>query len=272
MQGTRALLDLARERWALKLWSAKQVRNRATYRLWYLKHVLTGEAELRFVASLCDRNRWTLDVGANRGMYAVAALPFSKGVIAFEPQPHLAALMRKCLPRTVEVIECAVSHANSPVELIVPADPRYHAEARIVRGPSDGGAACKRLVKTVSAVRLDDFVDRPVGLVKIDVEGHELAVLDGASMTIKLWRPNVIVELEERHGQGAVDRARAWFGKMNYEIFWVRNGRLTRFESAERTRSPGAQTYIYNFIFLPSERSRTARSSLAAALSAVRML
>src|SRR5215813_3417886 len=179
MHGTRAVEPI-RERWALRLWSAKQVRNRVTYRLWYVKHVLTGEPELRFVASLCDRDRWTIDIGANRGMYAAAALPFSKGVIAFEPQSHLAALMRKCLPRSVEIRECAVSHTSGPVELVVPADPRFHAEARVVRDAAGGGRPSDHVVQSVSAVRLDDVIDRPVGLIKIDVEGHELAVLQGA--------------------------------------------------------------------------------------------
>jgi hypothetical protein len=70
---------------ALTLWSAKQIRNKTTFRLWYLKQVLMGEPELRLVSCLSDPNRVMLDVGSNRGLYTLAALPFSKGVMAFEP-------------------------------------------------------------------------------------------------------------------------------------------------------------------------------------------
>jgi len=271
MHGTRAVEPI-RERWALRLWSAKQVRNRVTYRLWYVKHVLTGEPELRFVASLCDRDRWTIDIGANRGMYAAAALPFSKGVIAFEPQSHLAALMRKCLPRSVEIRECAVSHTSGPVELVVPADPRFHAEARVVRDAAGGGRPSDHVVQSVSAVRLDDVIDRPVGLIKIDVEGHELAVLQGAGRIMATWRPNVIIELEDRHERAALERARAWFAKLQYDMFLVKRGRLIRVPSIDARQAADTETYVYNFIFMPAERGLAARSSVAAALSAVRML
>jgi FkbM family methyltransferase len=222
---------------------------------------------------LCDRNRLTLDVGANRGMYSAAALHFSKGVIAFEPQSHLAGLMRKCLPRTVEIMECAVSHSNGLAQLLIPIDPRYHAEARVLRtGPESSAMRSNYVMKSVPTVRLDDVIARPVGLIKIDVEGHGLAVLQGASRVISASRPNVIIELEDRHEEAALDRAREWFTNMDYEAFWVNNGRLTRVPLPDERPSAQAGAYVYNFIFMPAERAHTARSSLRAALSAVRML
>lgn len=262
-----------RESCALAFWSAKQVRGRTAYRLWYAKHVLRGEPELRMVPALCDRDRLTLDVGANRGMYAAAALRFSKGVVAFEPQPHLAALMRKCLPTAVQIVECAVSDASGIATLFVPLDPRGHAEARIVGG-SEGGergehAGVPRRVPTIS---LDQTVDRPVGLIKIDVEGHEIAVLRGADGIIGRFRPNVIIELEERHQPGTIDWVWNWFETKGYEGFRVKAGGLVHMGPQSVPRSPAGEEYIYNFIFLPRERKRPVRASLLSALSAVMAL
>jgi FkbM family methyltransferase len=57
----------------------------------------------------------------------------------------------------------------------------------------------------VSVRRLDDIdLGGGVGFLKIDVEGHEEAVLAGASRTLKQSMPAVLVEVEERHHTGAV--------------------------------------------------------------------
>ncbi|HEY1541566.1 MAG TPA: FkbM family methyltransferase [Xanthobacteraceae bacterium] len=262
-----------RESCALAFWSAKQIRRPAAYRLWYVKHVLRGEPELRMVPALCDRERMMLDVGANRGMYAAAALRFSKGVVAFEPQPHLAAIMRKCLPRTVEIVECAVSDTTGVATLFVPLDPRGHAEARII-GPSEEGGRNEHpgVPRRVPTIVLDQAVDRPVGLIKIDVEGHEIAVLRGATGIIDRFRPNIIIELEDRHRAGTVGWVWNWFAAKGYEGFRVKAGRLVRVVPQSVPRSAADDEYIYNFIFLPRERKRPVRAALYSALTAVMAL
>src|SRR5262249_2550066 len=207
MQGARQAGSIW-EDYAFGLWSAKQIRTKAAFRLWYVKHVLRGEPELRLVAGLCDPARLTLDVGANRGMYSIAALRFSKGVIAFEPQPHYAKFLKTFMPKQVRIVECAVSHSAGVATLLVPSDPRYHAEARLSNEGESAADAGARFVETsVRTVPLDDVVDEPVGLIKIDVEGHELAVLEGARRVIESSRPNIIIEIEDRHQPGAVRRA-----------------------------------------------------------------
>ena len=47
--------------------------------------------------------------------------------------------------------------------------------------------------------RLDDFGLEPVGVIKIDAEGHELTVLQGARALIERDRPSFLIEAEERH-------------------------------------------------------------------------
>ena len=51
----------------------------------------------------------------------------------------------------------------------------------------------------VPARRLDSIVDSEVGFIKIDVEGHEAAVLTGANRLIHKSRPNLVIEIEQRH-------------------------------------------------------------------------
>jgi methyltransferase FkbM-like protein len=55
----------------------------------------------------------------------------------------------------------------------------------------------------VETIRLDHFVVqnniKKIALMKIDVEGHEYAVLQGAKQTLMTLRPLLIVEIEQRH-------------------------------------------------------------------------
>jgi FkbM family methyltransferase len=247
------------------------IQNKASFRLWYLKQVFMGEPELRLVSCLSDPNRMTLDVGSNRGVYVLAALPFSKGVIAFEPQPHLASFLRRFLPRRVRVLEVAASHTNGNATLLVPADPRSHPEARL-SAPGDGSlsAAGEYLEFTVEKKRLDDIVIDPVGLIKIDVEGHELSVLKGASKLIESYRPNILIEIEERHRAGALISTFRWFEDKRYRGYVLKNGTLvSQKEPGEQSKQdhPIEEQYFNNFIFLPEERAPALRPSLWGAMA-----
>ena len=50
----------------------------------------------------------------------------------------------------------------------------------------------------VPMATLDSSYEGEVGFIKIDVEGHEQAVLDGAVQTIRRCRPRLLVEIDER--------------------------------------------------------------------------
>jgi FkbM family methyltransferase len=246
---------------ASRLWSAKQIRSKVVLRFWYVKQVWLGEPELRLIHGLSDPKRLTLDVGSNRGVYAVAALRFSKRVIAFEPQPHFATFLRRFLPRTVDVVECAASDTDGSAILFVPSDPRSHPEARL---SSCGVTAGTQI--TVSTHRLDQLIAEDVGLIKIDVEGHELAVLNGASNMINACRPNLIVEVEDRHRVGAVVQTFQWFEARSYQGYYLANGALS---PVDQLSNQQGDAYVYNFVFLPKERAPMIRPSLWAALSGV---
>ena len=67
---------------------------------------------------------------------------------------------------------------------------------------SGTASASARRTYSVDVTTLDDFfADRPHGpnLLKIDVEGHELAVLQGGLRTLTTYRPAILLECEARH-------------------------------------------------------------------------
>jgi FkbM family methyltransferase len=132
-----------------------------------------------------------VDVGANIGTSTVAALVhhgFDLGV-AFEPEPLNASLLRANLALNglgsrVRVVEAAVSDSAGSVHLSI--------------SEKHGGHHVGRGGFPVDAVTLDDEIKGDVGLLWIDVQGHEGKVFRGAKALLAL-RPPVVVEVSPGH-------------------------------------------------------------------------
>ena len=112
-----------------------------------------------------------------------------------EPHPRTADRLRANVRRwprsSVCVEEAGASNAVGLAHLLEPVDfarktgtPQI-ARSRAVTGHPDSG----RRAHEVRTVRLDDLLgDQAVGVVKLDVEGHELAVLEGARNALEQRR------------------------------------------------------------------------------------
>lgn len=126
-----------------------------------------------------------LDVGAYTGIYAIAAAQEGGRVMAFEPMPKCAARMRENAALngvTFPIGLCAVTDRYSP-SVHMKSSRDLSSAARV---SGDG--------MMVPATRMDDMAFTDVRAIKIDVEGHEQAVLRGAMDAIRRCRPAIIVE------------------------------------------------------------------------------
>ena len=153
--------------------------------------------------SLIDEGPWThiVDVGANYGeMLTGVTLPDAT-VIAIEPNPHLSPYLARTLLESglkVEVIAAALSDRVGTVAMRI--DRTWSGMSSVVAGQSqtDGHVIETR---TVAATTLDSLIrERARGtvrlLVKLDVEGHEVAVLRGLENLLPdLDRFAVLIEI-----------------------------------------------------------------------------
>jgi len=220
-----------------------------------------GEREIRLLPLLCDRHATSIDVGANAGIYSYFLSRYSDGIIALEPLPEFAQFVRSALPRA-RVIEAAASdHAGSAV-LRVPLDPARDGMGTIELGNPLGVNGIRSI--EVRLLTLDSLDTTRVGFVKIDVEGHEVAVLRGGLRMIDRDRPAILVEAEERHRKGAVDSIRVLLHEHGYHGFFLLNGEVRSidqfdcalYQDEQLLRSdyqgPGIH-YVNNFIFIHSQ-------------------
>ncbi len=226
-----------------------------------------GEIEMRLVDILCRRGEDAIDVGANCGGYVHFMQRNARRVVAFEPVPEFVELLRGKFGNKVIVEPIALSDRAGEAELYIP----------LVNGAKAAGCSSLAIAAAASYVayatilvrtaRLDDSYEGTVGFIKIDVEGHEHAVLEGAIGTLHRCRPRVLVEIEERMSSGAISRAAAFFSGLGYRGYYVHAGQLHNIETFSvselqrradipdmtvslRQRAP-LHDYIYNFIFLP---------------------
>lgn len=235
---------------------------------WRRKAIAWGtvaeEPELQLLDWLCDRRKLSIDIGASRGRFAARMLPRSAGLALFEPRARELDRLRQFFAEAGERVCCY-------------ADPLSDTEREVVfRQVANGGGrstieADNPLLPgddihtiPLRARTLDSFGFTGVGFVKIDVEGHEEAVLRGALGIIERDRPNLLIELEERHKPGCIASVRALLARYGYTMWFydtdLRPGEAFDLDTlqdpthVDRGRVVGK--YINNFLFLPPGHPR----------------
>ena len=199
-----------------------------------------GEAEVRLLPVLADPTRASLDIGANKGVYSWFLKDLSAKVYAFEPNPKLYRILRRLSGAKVAALPYALSDRTGKAELRVP---RHRKGGFSNQGGSLSAVkvADDYMAVEVETRRLDDLDLRNVGFVKIDVEGFEQAVLDGARETLARERPRLLIEMEERHTGVPIEAAIAAVERLGYRALFLNRGVLNdiaRFDPAHHRARP----------------------------------
>lgn len=179
--------------------------------LWeiYVKRVLTIAPNEVFV-----------DVGAHIGSYAIPIAKKAQKVIAFEPNKYTFEILRKNISlnhlTNIEAYNMAVSKKRGAVSFMRENHSTY---SKIIDGDhmrqktkgkfeivtvtentkSDNNN--NNNIDLVNTTDLDSILlkqDR-VDWIKVDVEGHELDVLEGAMQTMRIHKPKIIIEIWPRN-------------------------------------------------------------------------
>lgn len=160
------------------------------------------------------------DVGANVGVFSVAAAALGGSVIAFEPDSWLAALLERtrALPENrkldLKVVTAAISDKNGVAEFIIAERGRASNALAAAGGRTQmGGARATCLVPTLTLDCVGEVLPWPE-FIKIDVEGAELLVLEGASKLLR-QRPRLLIEVGEDESRRATDVLRG----LGYSLF-----------------------------------------------------
>lgn len=169
----------------------------------------------------CDKARDAtaiLDIGAQVGVYSLAACALRQDipVHAFEPNPD--AFARLALHRRINEFSNMHCHREALANFTGITSLSWVVKGELISsGASFGGGIGRQTVPCVA-----DILDRyqfdmgTQGLVKIDVEGAEINVLEGARRTISTYRPDIILET---FAQSACDLWNSVLRPLGYN-FW----------------------------------------------------
>ena len=160
---------------------------------------------LRALEALVRSGATVLDIGANIGAHTLhlARLVGEKGrVIAFEPTDFAIAKLRANLlanpglAKRVELHQAfLVGKAGAPIDTAVASS--WPVDGSAADDAEMGSRAMK--VSGALATTLDSAIaaagDPDVQLIKMDVDGHELDVLEGAQTLLERRRPVIVMEL-----------------------------------------------------------------------------
>jgi FkbM family methyltransferase len=143
-----------------------------------------------------------VDAGASLGEWTV---PFARAVgplgrvIAIEPAPRSAAALSSTLAanalRQAEIVRCALGDHDGTAEFAVPVVTSPRTDTGTARiGPACAGQDAVQVpLRRLDSLAAERNLAR-LDLIKIDVEGRERSVLDGAATILERDRPVLVIE------------------------------------------------------------------------------
>jgi FkbM family methyltransferase len=156
-----------------------------------------------------------VDAGAYIGLHTLTLSKLAKEVISFEPQP----LIYQCLKNTLE------KQNIDNVKLYHLALSNKKSNTRIYTN-NDGDASIEGIRDAkfnmnfpCETNKLDNMINKKIHLIKIDVEGHEWEVIDGATKTIIKHRPIIILETFKRNNN--IKKIKQFILSFNYSASYI---------------------------------------------------
>jgi FkbM family methyltransferase len=201
------------------------------------------------------RGGTAVDVGANQGFFAYALAGVADRVVAFEPNPDYALFARWMLRGRAQVHRLALSDQPGRATFYVPlADDGMvlHLAGSLKRTHAQ---FARNRTYEVEVRTLDGFGLTDVRFIKVDVEGSEREVLDGARATIARDRPVLLLELLSGTHQDPGAYTAAICDSFGYDAVIVQRGEhipaLATIAALGKNTSWGTEIESRNVLFLP---------------------
>ena len=213
------------------------------------------EKELTIIDRFSDKSKNALDIGVYRGVYSLKLSQNFNQIHSFEPNPLLFPYLNinlKKIIKNINLYNLALSNKSGETELKLPVRSKSIFKENIEELYQLGAASIHpenefedfKKVR-VKIDKLDNISINNIGFMKIDVEGHELEVIEGAKETITKDKPILLIEIEKRHSKRPVEETIAKICNLNYECFFVKDKELI---PVEKLNDKNLEN---NFFFLP---------------------
>jgi FkbM family methyltransferase len=228
-------------------------------RFYYSKVVGRLEPEIDYLPKLIGHRKRAIDIGASRAYYTYALSHLCDHVEAFEPQQWACDAIVAYRAPNINCHNVGLSNSTGRMELNIP----------FVNGQiSDSFASLRNIrgekkIVDVTIEKLDNYNFCDVCFIKIDVEGHESEVIEGAKNTIFNQKPTLLVEIEQRHlSSRSIEDVFNQIIDLNYRGYFLYKNKKFDLSDFSYMKNQQAylekvslkgfcEEYINNFIFEP---------------------
>ena len=198
----------------------------------------------------------SIDVGVYRGVYSYEMSKYSKKVHSFEPNPLIFKYINKNLKKisnNIDLYNFALSNENKVSNLRIPIRDKKMNKENYEEHYLMGRATVHELNNfqdyekfEITLKKIDDFnFDNEISFMKIDVEGHEIEVIEGGKLFIKKNKPVLLVEIEERHSKKNIHHSIDYINGLGYNSYFYDENNLKKTSELKNMK------LFTNFIFLP---------------------
>lgn len=208
-----------------------------------------------------------VDVGVNVGqtLLKVKAVNSTIHYLGFEPNPlcvnYINTLIKANKLINTEIVPTGISNTTSILKLQMYTESVVDSSASIIEGFRGATAVTNTI--SVPVFRYADLaldIKQKIGMIKIDVEGAELEVLEGFYDQIKTDRPTILIEILPAYGlqnKARIDRQRKieeLLATLDYHIFRIVKEK-NRFIALQELTEIGihADLNLSDYLLLPTE-------------------
>ncbi len=216
----------------------------------------SDEQEINLVKKFIKPGSDSIDVGVYRGVYSYEMSKYSEKVHSFEPNPIIFKYIDKNLKKFIKNIHLynfALSNQNKTINLKIPIR-NSNSNKEIFEEYYEMGRATIHNENNfenyenfeIQTKTIDELsFDNKISFIKIDVEGHELEVIEGAKNTIKKDKPILLVEIEKQYTKKEVAESINFINSLGYKSYFFDKKDLKSTNELNNLDS------FNNFIFFP---------------------
>jgi FkbM family methyltransferase len=231
----------------------------------------------RYAQTLIDNWHRCIDIGSNMACSAVQYAEKFRVVECFEPTKMNIDLWRLTIDandiKNCNLYEVALGEFDKETEIVLHERNGGHNHLSNLNRPRWTGREWrpripkprKRAVEKVQVRTLDSYAFKDVGFIKLDVEGYEKFVLEGAQKTIAESRPTLQLEIRanqcRKFGYWAEDMIE-WIRSLDYVVMSKRRGEMLGSFKSHRNDLIYAGEVLrkeMDLFFQPRERMRQTR-------------
>ncbi|MFT6890320.1 MAG: FkbM family methyltransferase [Halioglobus sp.] len=223
------------------------------------------DVEAKLLRSIGIERSVMLDIGANTGFYSAILedVVGSENLYLFEPLPHLHRSLKQHFKKA-HVFDFALSDKEGIQNIRIPFidGKRFDTRATFNRHVEPNQTGFDEI--EVRFFPLDTIAKNsqlgPIGFIKIDVEGHELEVLNGGTETITRFKPLILIEIESRHHKFPIEKIFSTLEALGYKGYYIDPEELElrhiarfvsdRDQNEEDLKSLNYIKYLNNFFFV----------------------